>query len=126
MANHVKGEIVVELDKPRIWRLRARDVAEIEHALEQLEKKRVTWYEFRARIQQWSVHDQALVLWAGLRHEDPGITPDFVMDNADYLTLDRFVMDFGERLQENMPEGFKKKAAEAGLTVASPTTSPSP
>lgn len=119
MANNARGEIKLELDRPRTWVLRWKDIAEIENALTQLNGTKVNWMAFRSKIQEWSAHDYAVVLWAGLRHEDPSITPEAVMEMADFTVQDEFMIKLSECIAEAIPDSIKKKYQMTGPIAGS-------
>lgn len=62
-----------------------------------------------------SMHDQAVLLWAGLHHEDPTLTPDDVMELVDkHSTIGEAIRKTGEALAE----AFGAKSDESGKTPA--------
>jgi len=109
MANRARGEIVLQLDKERVWCLTWKQIAEIENALRQLKGKRVTWQEFCRDLQNWGIEDYALVLWGGLHHQDRDLTLEQVMEMATGTTFQSFVLEFAELLNESIPDRLKKK-----------------
>jgi hypothetical protein len=127
MANKARGEIELQVNggDPVIWRLRWRDIAEIEHALEQLEGKKSTWWQFRARMQEWSIRDFALVLWAGLRHTGKFKDPDELLEVADFTLQDAFLSKFSDQIVNALPDDLKKKFQEAQTEKPQSGASPS-
>lgn len=121
MANRARGEIVLDLDKTRTWNLTWKQIGEIENALAQLRKKKVTWREFCQDFQNWGIEDYALVLWGGLHHEDRKLTLDAVLEMANSGTFQQFVFEFGELLQDSIPERLKKKYMEGNPQAPQPT-----
>lgn len=122
MANRARGEIALDLDKPRTWCLTWKQIGEIENALSQLRGKRVTWREFCQDFQNWGIADYAMVLWGGLHNEDRNLTLDQVLEMATSSTFQQFVFEFGELLQESIPERLKKKYMEGNPQVPQQVT----
>lgn len=112
MANRARGEIALDLDKPRTWFLTWKQIGEIENALLQLRGKRVTWREFCQDFGNWGITEYALVLWGGLHNEDRDLTLDQVLEMADSSTFQQFVCQYGELINESIPDRFRKKYME--------------
>jgi hypothetical protein len=130
-VNKHKGEIEIDLGRKRIWRLLWKDVGAVENALEQLRHEKVNWLSFRSKFQNWSIDEYALVLWAGLRWDDPQLTLEWIKDNADWTLVDCFTAAFAESLQSALPERYRKNfgaaapATETAKSLASESTSAS-
>jgi hypothetical protein len=108
-----RGEFTIQLDKPRTWRLRWKDAKAIEDALSQTNgDKQANWMAFRAKMQDWSVDDYAIVIWAGVRHEMPSIEPSDILEIADWTVQDEFAHKFAESLKSALPDDVKKKVED--------------
>ncbi len=120
MINRHKGEIEVALNGDvRVWRLRWKDIAALEDYLSQRRGKRVGWMEIQTSLTDLPIAEFGAILWAGLRHENAELSPEDVMEQADYSLLNRFMVELGQRMSEAMPEAYRKKV-EAGTETANP------
>ena len=112
MSTRRRGEFTLQLDKPRTWRLRWKDAKAIEDALSQTNGKApVNWMAFRSKMSDWTLDDYAIVIWAGVRHDWPGVTVEQVMEEADWTVTDEFAVSFAKSLEDTMPDDVKKKVA---------------
>lgn len=67
--------VTIELDKSRNFRYGMKAISKIEKKL----KKPVAKIDFESL----TMEDTATIMWAGLEHEDKGLTPGRVMDLVD-------------------------------------------
>ena len=71
-----------------------------------------------------------VILWAGLRHEDPDLTPEQVgawvdLDNMQQV-MDRFFTLFGDKFSAKVEETVKQMSEKPQETSGSPNLSESP
>ena len=98
---------IYQLDKARNLRYGFKAFHQIEKKMEQ----KISSIDF----DNLSMQDQAVLLWAGLLHEDPTLTPDDVMDLVDkYSTIGEAIRKTGEALAE----AFGSGSGESGKNPA--------
>ncbi len=79
----------IELDKVRNFRYGMRALSLIEKKL----KKPISQID----MDNLTMEDAAVMIWAGLQHEDKGLTPDKVMDLVDdHSNIQTVMIDMGK------------------------------
>lgn len=64
-----------------------------------------------------------VILWAGLRHEDPALTVEDVGAMVDQNNIGSVIQRFFSLFKATLPEGVLERLGESGLDItASPTT----
>lgn len=100
----------IQLDKARNFRFGMKAIALIEKQLD----KSVSELDF----DNMRMHDSAVIMWAGLVHEDKDLTPDAVMDLVDQHSdiktafskmAEAFQESFGIDDDEKNAQGAAKK-----------------
>ncbi|HHY28455.1 MAG TPA: hypothetical protein GX523_17275 [Desulfitobacterium dehalogenans] len=87
------GYTPIKLDKVRNFRYGMKAISLVEKAL----KKPIS----KVDLNGLTMEDSAVLIWAGLAHEDKELTPDRVMDLIDdYSTLPEVMEAAGQALQE--------------------------
>lgn len=119
----MKPFVVIELDRERKIRYGAAQLAWLE------QKLGVPLKEFGRVLASGSIRDLALLLWAGLRWEDPDLTEERVYELLDLGGLDYCAEKVEEAVLETMPvknpEAVVAKARRTG-TGTRPSASPPP
>lgn len=87
------GYTPIELDKIRNFRYGMKAISLVEKKL----KKPMA----KVEMDSLTMEDSAVLIWAGLAHEDRDLTPDKVMDLIDnYSSLPKVMEAAGQALQE--------------------------
>ena len=87
------GYTPIKLDKVRNFRYGMKAISLVEKAL----KKPIS----KVDLNSLTMEDSAVLIWAGLAHEDKELTPDSIMDLVDdHSTLPKVMEAAGQALQE--------------------------
>ena len=87
------GYTPIELDKTRNLRYGMKAISLVEKKL----KKPIS----KINMNELTMDDSAILIWAGLAHEDKNLSPDKIMDLVDdYSSLPEVIEAVGTALQE--------------------------
>lgn len=107
MASRFRGEIEIELDKPRIWRINLLAMERIEQQLKQA-RPDINYDLWTSTMREWSVRDYALLIWAGLARGEPQLSQDDIMELMDGTDLARFKVELMRLQVAALPDEAKK------------------
>jgi hypothetical protein len=92
----------IQLDKSRNFRYGMKAISIIEKKL----KKNISKIDF----DDLSMEDTAIIIWSGLVHEDPKLTPEKVMDLVDeHSNMQKVIEVMGQAMDEAFGESKQEK-----------------
>ncbi len=112
MVNKLRGEIAVDLDKPRVWRLSLRARERIEQLVCTNGATFDSWW---TTMKDWKSRDWGILLWAGIARAEEELTIDQVMDLVTDEDLQNFRLEMTKlsmQKLDKLPEELKKKFLE--------------
>jgi len=117
MAETLPGlglSVAIELDRPRTLRLNARALYHTELELRRIYgEKKISLNSLLLRGDLGFV-DLYVLLWQGLRHEDPALTLEHVLEMADLVAAGRVAGLLREALAQALGPAEPPDAAPAG------------
>jgi hypothetical protein len=116
MASRLRGEITLDLDKPRVWRINLLAMERIEQRLKET-KPEINYDMWVATRRDWTVRDYVLLLWAGLARGEPQLSEDDLMEMMDGSDLSKFKMDLMRLEYAALPEEAKKNLIDTADTT---------
>lgn len=112
MSSSKDATFKVTIDQEYTWDLRWKDVREIERQISTLRDKDVTWMKIRQELNDWTIQELSIIVWAGIRKDAPNMTPDVIMEKAPFTLQDEFVGKFCQAIMAATPEYLKKRVEE--------------
>lgn len=123
--NPFHGEIVINLDKPRTFRLTWNEMAAFEALRQSRTGERTSFVKFLANAENWTLEDMRLLLWVGICHEDKSLTEDALGQLLGLRELNEFQLQFAILCRSALPEDLAKKKEEL-LAALKPNPESSP
>ena len=110
-----KGEVIIQLDKTRTWKLSFNELATLEATVATRTGEKKSWVRFLADAANWTSEDYRLFYWVGLRRYDKELTEEQV---GEWLDADTIEKTLGAMMESLVPESRRQKKVPEEATVS--------